>query len=348
MRAPPTMKRSHDGRRTPRLDQRRISPLELRGAANANARNAGGSIVSASTLIAIDWGTTSARAYRLDARGDVRDERSAALGISQVVGGRYHEALATLLGDWRADPAPRLACGMIGSRQGWIEAPYVACPASLDTLVAGLAPVREATLSIVPGLITRDRSGTPDVMRGEETQLVGAVAANEASVLAVLPGTHSKWAHVEHGRVIDFTTYMTGELYGVLLAHSILGRMGTRADASMIGSAFTRGVERGLGTDSVTHAIFGARTLVLTGALPSNDVDDWLSGVLIGDEIRAALAWSTDRGTDASRVRIIGDDRLAARYETALAQAGVAIERGDRHAAARGLWRIARQAGLLH
>ena len=237
---------------------------------------------------------------------------------------------------------------MIGSRQGWIEAPYVACPASLDTLVAGLAPVREATLSIVPGLITRDRSGTPDVMRGEETQLVGAVAANETSVLAVLPGTHSKWAHVEHGRVIDFTTYMTGELYGVLLAHSILGRMGTRADASMIGSAFTRGVEHGLGTDSVTHAIFGARTLVLTGALASNDVDDWLSGVLIGDEIRAALAWSTDRGTDASRVRIIGDDRLAARYETALAKAGVAIERGDRHAAARGLWRIARQAGLLH
>jgi len=342
------MRWSHDGRRTPRLDQRRISPLELRGPANANARNAGGSIVSAATLIAIDWGTTSARAYRLDAQGDVRDERTAALGISQIVGGRYDEALATLLGEWRFDPAPRLACGMIGSRQGWVEAPYVACPASLDTLVAGLAPVREATLSIVPGLITRDRSGTPDVMRGEETQLVGAVAANERSVLAVLPGTHSKWAHVERGRVIDFTTYMTGELYGVLLAHSILGRMGARVDASIIGPAFIQGVERGLRTDGVTHAIFGARTLVLTGALAPSDVDDWLSGALIGDEIRAALAWSTGRGVDTSRVRIIGDDRLSARYETALEKAGVATEQADRHAAARGLWRIAGQAGLLH
>src|SRR5256886_10975550 len=146
----------------------------------------GASNVSASTLIAIDWGTPSARAYRLDARGDVSEEGAAVLGISQIVGGRYDEALATLLGDWRSDPAPRLACGMIGSRHGWIEAPYVACPASLDTLVAGLALVREATLSIVPGLITRDRFGTPDVMRGEETQLVGAVAANE-TVLAVLP-----------------------------------------------------------------------------------------------------------------------------------------------------------------
>jgi 2-dehydro-3-deoxygalactonokinase len=283
----------------------------------------------------------------MDTRGGVREERAAALGISQIAGGRYNEALSTLLGEWCSDPAPRLACGMIGSRQGWIEAPYVACPASLDTLVAGLAPVRDATLSIVPGLITRDRSGTPDVMRGEETQLFGAVAADEA-VLAVLPGTHSKWAHVERGRVIGFTTYMTGELYGVLLAHSILGRMAARADASIIGPAFIRGVERGLQSDGVTHAIFGARTLVLTGELAADDVDDWLSGVLIGDEIRAALVWSTDSGLEARRVRIIGDDKLAARYDAALVHASVATERADRHAAAHGLWRIAAQAGLLH
>jgi 2-dehydro-3-deoxygalactonokinase len=284
----------------------------------------------------------------MDARGDVREERTAALGISQIVGGRYDEALATLLGEWRFDPAPRLACGMIGSRQGWIEAPYVPCPASLETLVAGIAPVRDAMLAIVPGLITRDRYGTPDVMRGEETQLVGVVAASEPSVLAVLPGTHSKWAQVEHGRVIDFTTYMTGELYGVLLAHSMLGRMGTRADTSIIGPAFIRGVERGLETDGVTHAMFGARTLVLTGELAPNDVDDWLSGVLIGNEIHTALAWSKGAGVHATRVRIIGDDRLAARYDAALARAGIATERADRHASARGLWRIAGQAGLLH
>ena len=304
--------------------------------------------MSGATLIAIDWGTTSARAYKMDARGDVRDERSAPLGIAQLADRRYEEALAALLGEWRSDPAPRLACGMIGSRQGWIEAAYVACPASLDALADGLAAVRDAKLSIVPGLITRDRFGTPDVMRGEETQLVGAVAADEASVLAALPGTHSKWARVDRGRVVDFTTYMTGELYGVLLSHSILGRMSARTAVGTAGAAFLRGVDRGLLSDDITHAIFGARTQVLAGEMAATDVDDWLSGLLIGAEIRAARGWAHAEAGDAACVRIIGDDSLVARYEAALARAGISSERADRHAAARGLWRIAEQAGLLH
>ena len=141
---------------------------------------------------------------------------------------------------------------------------------------------------------------------------------------------------------------MTGELYGVLLTHSILGRMGARADPSIVGPAFVRGVARGMQTDALSHAIFGARTLVLTGELAANDVDDWLSGVLIGDEVRAAIAWSKDRAGDAVRVRIIGDDKLAARYAAALRHVGIATEQADRHAAARGLWRIAGEAGLLH
>jgi len=304
--------------------------------------------VSGASLIAIDWGTTSARAYRLDARGGVQDERTAPLGISQIASGRYDEALSTLLGEWASDRAPRLACGMIGSRQGWIEAPYVACPASVDALVDGIAAVRNSMLSIVPGLITRDRYGTPDVMRGEETQLVGAVDAGESTVLAVLPGTHSKWARVERGRIVDFTTYMTGELYGVLLAHSILGRLGERSTHAGADTAFLRGVDRGLETDGVMHAIFGARTLVLAGEMAAVDIDEWLSGVLIGAEIGAALAWARDASIAATRVRIIGNDQLAPRYATALARAGVSTEQGDRHAAARGLWRIAKQAGLLH
>jgi 2-dehydro-3-deoxygalactonokinase len=304
--------------------------------------------MSASTLIAIDWGTTAARAYRLDAQGTVRDERSAALGISHVRDHRYAEALSALLGDWQTDPAPRLACGMIGSRQGWVEAPYVACPASLDAIAAGIAPVAGATLAIVPGLLTCDRFGVPDVMRGEETQLVGAIAANEASVLAVLPGTHSKWARVERGRVIDFATYMTGELYAVLLAHSLLGRMAERTENTVIGPSFDRGVRRALEAGELTHAIFGARTLVLAGDLAPIDVDDWLSGVLIGREITDALAWAREAGIGATRVRIIGNDLLADRYAAALVLAGVAAERGDRNAAARGLWRIAGHAGLLH
>ena len=307
--------------------------------------------MSDAALIAIDWGTTSARAYRLDAHGEVLDERSAPLGIAQIADGRYAEVFATLLGDWQSDAAPRIACGMVGSRQGWIEAPYVACPASLEALRGGIAVVRDARLSIVPGLVTRDRSGTPDVMRGEETQLVGAVGFRE-SVLAVLPGTHSKWAYVEHGRVVDFVTYMTGELYGILLSHSILGRLGGRdmshsGAATDVGSSFLSGVDRGLRSDDVTHALFGARTLVLAGEMQPGDVGDWLSGMLIGAEIRAAKTWAHDAGIDQTRVRIIGDDRLAARYEAALARAAIPAERAQRCAAARGLWRIAGQAGLL-
>ncbi|HEY2818704.1 MAG TPA: 2-dehydro-3-deoxygalactonokinase [Casimicrobiaceae bacterium] len=304
--------------------------------------------MSGASLIAIDWGTTSARAYRLDARGGVADERAAPLGIAQIPSGRYDEALSALLGEWSREPAPRLACGMIGSRQGWIEAPYVACPASIDALVGGIVAVRASMLSIVPGLITRDRHGTPDVMRGEETQLVGAVDVDESMVLAVLPGTHSKWARMERGRIVDFSTYMTGELFGVLLAHSILGRMSERSPDAHTGAGFLRGVDRGLKNDGVMHAIFGARTLVLAGEMAATDVDDWLSGMLIGAEIRAALAWARDAGIETTRVRIIGNDKLAARYATALAHAGVSTAQGDRHAAARGLWRIATQAGLLH
>ena len=282
----------------------------------------------------------------MDAHGGVAAERSSPLGITRVEGGRYADALRSLLGDWHTDPAPRVACGMIGSRQGWREAPYVACPASLDRLAAGLARVDAGALAIVPGLVTRDRRGLPDVMRGEETQLLGAVGADEA-VLAVLPGTHSKWAHVAGGTVVDFATWMTGELYAVLLDHSILGRMAERGTAPAA-DAFARGVARGLEDGSLAHDVFAARTLPLSGELAGADVADWLSGLLIGREIRDALAWARANGAGADRVRIIGSDGLAARYATALRQAGSDAERGASDAAARGLWRIAGQAGLIH
>ena len=175
-------------------------------------------------LIAVDWGTTSARAYRLDDRGEVCDARAAPLGIQQVKGG-YPDALAALLGDWSSDTAPRLACGMIGSRQGWIEAPYVDCPAPVDALARGIVRTQDGALAIVPGLVCRGMDGMPDVMRGEETQIAGAIANEAAPTLAILPGTHSKWALVHGGTIVAFTTHMTGEVFAVLHEHSILGRM---------------------------------------------------------------------------------------------------------------------------
>lgn len=322
-----------------------VDPCHRGWRAPAEAK-AGG--MSDAALIAIDWGTTSARAYRLNAAGDVVGERGAPLGVQAVRDGAFREALTALLGDWQDSTAPRLACGMIGGRQGWVETPYVDCPAALDTLALGIRHTPGGELRIVPGIACRDVAGLPDVMRGEETQLAGAVEAHDSRIVAVLPGTHSKWACIEDAHLTRFSTYMTGELYAVLLDHSILGRLAEVGDeAAAPGPAFGRGVTRGLGSGGLTHDLFGARTLALTGELAPDQVGDWLSGLLIGREIRMARLWAFHAGHDVARVRVIGAEALVRRYEQALAQAGVEAERGPAHAAARGLWRIARRAAIV-
>jgi 2-dehydro-3-deoxygalactonokinase len=302
--------------------------------------------LSETALVAIDWGTSSARAYRIDGGGVVIDRRSVPLGIRHVRDGRFEPALARVLGDWMNASVPRIACGMIGSRQGWVEAPYVECPASLIALADRIVKAPLEKLAIVPGVSTHDARGVPDVMRGEETQLLGAVGTDEPAVLAVLPGTHSKWARVEHGRIIDFTTFMTGELYAILMDHSMLGRLAGHEPGWLSRDAFSRGVARGLEDGELLHDLFGARTLALAGMLASDEVADWLSGLLIGREVRAARAWSRRAGVDASKVRVIGDDALVERYDLALTDAGALAERARADAAAHGLWRIALRAGL--
>jgi 2-dehydro-3-deoxygalactonokinase len=297
-------------------------------------------------LIALDWGTSSARAWRLDADGRVLDARSEPLGVQRLDGRTFAQAMDVLVGDWR-EPVPRIACGMVGSRQGWREAPYVACPASLDALSHGLVETDGGEIAIVPGLSTRDAAGTPDVMRGEETQLLGAVAPHAPRTLVVLPGTHSKWARVEGSVVLDFATFLTGELHEALLAHTILGRLADRAAVGDAGAAFARGVARGLGAGTLLHDIFGARTLALMGELAPADVSEWLSGVLIGREIRNACVWAQRAGDDASRALVVGSDALTDRYVKALELADVHATRGPADAAAVGLYRIAVAAGRL-
>ena len=301
--------------------------------------------MSATALVGIDWGTSAARAYRFDEGGRIVERRDLAVGIRHVRDGRFDAALAKLIAGWDAR-VPRIASGMIGSRQGWVEAPYVECPASLTALGDRLARVANDELAIVPGVVTHDAAGIADVMRGEETQLLGAVGRDER-VLAVLPGTHSKWARVEHGRIVDFTTFMTGELYGVLIDHSMLGRLAGHEPGRFMRDAFARGVARGLAEGELLHDMFGARTLALTAGLRSEEVADWLSGLLIGREVGAARAWAQRAGVDASHVRVIGADALADRYELALADAGIVAARGIADAAAHGLWRIAVHAGIV-
>jgi 2-dehydro-3-deoxygalactonokinase len=292
-------------------------------------------------LVGLDWGTSAARAYRIAAGGEVLDVRSASLGVQHVRDGGFADALATLLGDWRALDAPRLACGMIGSRQGWIEVPYCATPASVEALAQAITRVPRGGLAIIPGVVTREADGTPDVMRGEETQVLGALDAGTTHALVVLPGTHSKWVKVEAGAITGFTTYLTGELYAALLHHTILGRLAAPSTA-FDEAAFLRGVARGLGGGMLAHDVFGARTLALFGELAPVGVCDWLSGLLIGAEVAAARA--AHPGVDT--VHVVGDADLAQRYVAALDAARWHARVPAPHAAARGLWQLARAAAL--
>ncbi len=301
-------------------------------------------------LIAIDWGTTTARAYRLDVRGRILEAKSAPLGVQKVKSGDFPTALRALLGEALDDTLPVIACGMIGSRQGWIEVPYCACPADLAVIAAALTPVPGAPLVIVPGLVCRDADGIPDVMRGEETQIMGALEDLPPSAsprIVILPGTHSKWARIGAGSIEAFATFMTGELYALLREHSILGRLAAAGGAGER-AAFERGVQLSLrDAAGLPHALFSARTLVLTGALAPEGVADYLSGLLLGAEIAAAKSWIQRHAVGEASMTLVGDSALCERYRNALALAGFDAATWPADAAARGLWRIARQAGIL-
>lgn len=298
---------------------------------------------TAPRLVALDWGTTSLRAYLLGADGVVLDRRSEPSGILNVPERDFGAVYDAITSTWlsRHPGLPSLASGMIGSAQGWIEAPYADVPADVERVARTLAVVRSVGLRIVPGLAQRGR--TPDVMRGEETQLFGAMVevpglAEEAVV--VLPGTHSKWVRVARGRIEGFTTYMTGELFAVLSRHSILGRLmeGTSGDVGA-GAAFTRGVRHARDAGgALANLVFSARSAVLVGDLPAADSLGYLSGVLIGDEVRAGLA------TGHRPRALIGEPALCARYAAALGELGVGDVAILGDTAPSGLWEIARHA----
>jgi 2-dehydro-3-deoxygalactonokinase len=298
-------------------------------------------------LIAIDWGTSSARAYALDAHGVVVAERSAPLGVQRIADGNFLAALTTLCGGELPTGVPLLASGMIGSRQGWAEAPYRECPAGFDAIARGLTTVPGAPLRIVPGLICRDATRVPDVMRGEETQIFGALAdASGEREVIVLPGTHSKWALVGARTIERFATFMTGEIYAVLREHSILGRL---ADDGSDPEALALGVRASLREGAaLSHDLFSARTLALTGELASSGVADYLSGLLLGAEIAAARFWLAQHRLEVAAVTLVGDTSLCARYQRALQVAGIDSALGPTDAAARGLWRIATHSGLMN
>jgi 2-dehydro-3-deoxygalactonokinase len=217
-----------------------------------------------------------------------------------------------------------------------VEAPYLPCPAGPDEIAAATVPIafEGAELRLVPGLTTRDADGVPDVMRGEETKLV-ALAAELSDALVCLPGTHSKWARLEGGRIAGFTTHMTGEAFAALSQHTILAR--TSEDAPDNAEAFARGAARAREGGGLLHHLFGARTLHLVDGMAPPLTRSYLSGLLIGHEVAAALA-----ETGARAVHLAGAAGLAALYRQALDQAGVTVRLHDPDLVAAGLTRIAR------
>ncbi len=314
-------------------------------------------------LIALDWGTTSMRAFLFAADGSVLESNAHAAGVMNLPRGggaaAFDAAFEAACGAWldRTPGLPVLAAGMVGSAQGWREAPYVSTPVDADALAGGLIRVdaaRGVSVAIVPGVL--EPGALPDVMRGEETQIVGALAGDAAltddgaGALVGLPGTHAKWAWVRAGRIERFRTYMTGELFATLRDHTILGRT-MRAGDSGDDDAFRRGVEvaRESRDAGLLATIFSTRTLGLTGRLAPEAQADYLSGLLIGHEMNALVAMLASVGaTLAERPpRLIGAPALCARYLTALRAFGCDGACVVEHATEHGLWRIATQAGLV-
>jgi 2-dehydro-3-deoxygalactonokinase len=297
-------------------------------------------------VIAVDWGTSSLRTYRLDAAGVVLEQRSSPAGI-RTCQGAFESALAEQLNGW--DDVLIVMAGMIGSRNGWLEVPYVACPAGGDEIAAGLREVVARSLPgrrvlIAPGLSHRPQVGAPEVMRGEETQLLGLVGElpGDGPHSVVLPGTHSKWATVSGGRIVALRTAMTGELYAVLTQHSLLGALMEQVAGVLVddGSAFDLGVQASTAAGGLPNHLFGVRTLALFGELAPAQLPSYLSGLLIGHELQGLLVGS---GT----VHLIGSDALLRRYRRALTLRGVSAQAHGEALTARGLYLLARASRLV-
>jgi 2-dehydro-3-deoxygalactonokinase len=301
-----------------------------------------------SALIGVDWGTTRLRAFQIGVDGQILERRANDRGIAEIRDGDFDRVLRDIIGGWPSG-IPILMCGMIGSRQGWQEVTYRPCPAGASDLANTLCPLETSygPAWIVGGLSTmnvqNDSGGRGarrlyDVMRGEETQIMG-VASRVGQTLMVTPGTHSKWAVVQAGNIESFRTYMTGEIYAMLQKHSILGRLmqdgiGGQFDAA----AFLDGIHLGLEGAALLHSLFNVRTQALFEQKTPAALVHYLSGILIGSEVAAE---ARNHATD-STVVVIASTELASLYQIALSACGFCNVRhvAAEGAVAQGLWKL--------
>jgi 2-dehydro-3-deoxygalactonokinase len=265
-------------------------------------------------FIAVDWGTTNRRAYRVGPGGRLDDEMEDGRGILSVAAGGFDAAVAEISA--RLGDLPMLMAGMIGSNRGWVEAPYVPCPAGLPELAASLKWVQPERIAIVPGVSFVDGEAA-DVMRGEEVQILGAYGEGlvPADGIVCHPGTHNKWIRLEDGRITAFRTVMTGELFNLLKNHSILADL--LALPSGLDAAFEAGVRRGLDGRDLSAELFSVRARVLLGKAPREAAASFTSGLLIGADVATGLAFSGDAGLVA-----MGRPELTRLFRAAAAIAG--------------------------
>lgn len=300
-------------------------------------------------LIGLDWGSTNLRAYAFDSAGNVIDRGQSDAGALTLQGeSAFDAALVAVVGGWaQTSPAAKLiACGMVGARTGWREAPYAECGVDREVptrrtgmeqrLAAGAIGVATSLgrpLTIIPGL----KSGEPDVMRGEETQIVGSSVEHG---IVVCPGTHSKWVQVSGSQIDSFATFFTGEMHALIRGHSSVGKALSTLPTLDDGPSFHLGLSYArTGAASWLHDLFVMRAAVVTGTRTPEQISTVLSGWLFGCEFAAALAMYPD----THEISLLASDALVPWYERAGEAFAVKVNSLDAATAtAKGLWRVAR------
>jgi 2-dehydro-3-deoxygalactonokinase len=264
-------------------------------------------------LIAVDWGSTNFRAALLAPDGSIENELATTRGVSSFARGDFAPYLIETCKGLGAGPnTVYLLAGMIGSREGLREAPYCPCPASSQDIALALTWVIPKRIAIVPGL----RSGTEDVMRGEESQVLGAAAVlGLTDALLVLPGTHSKWVSLEGGRITGFNTMMTGEFYALLKNHSVLAKS-IAPEEQWHEPSFLAGLEMAMQGQSLLHSAFSLRVKFLFNELKAQEASSYLSGLVIGEELAAMQV------EPELEVILVGSNALCERYALALKHLG--------------------------
>ena len=304
-------------------------------------------------LIGIDWGTSSFRAYLINAEGLILDTVTSHDGILWVKNHAFEETLNKNIGHWLNDyqAIPIIASGMITSKNGWLETPYLSLPSSIDGFADGLTTFNLSSghsVCFITGASLVGTNEIPDIMRGEETQIIGALSEinnSDQKQIMLLPGTHSKWVVTENDIINKFMTFMTGEIFALLKDHSILGTL-IEAPQDEISTGFLKGLKYRIKSDSsLLQQLFSARTLVLFDQLSTSEIADYLSGLLIGEEIKSSKdQFDLDENTT---VYIIGGEELSQRYGTAFRELEIKYISAPNDVVALGHYQIAKKAGIL-